>query len=641
MGELGVDVGGTFTDLAWWDGRRLQVGKTSSTSDQSDGVVIGSTRLLGDTQVAQLVHGTTVATNALLERDGVDVALVTSPGFEDIIEIGRQHRPSLYDTESERTQPLVDRDHRIGWTDGAAARVEALGAGAVAIALIGAYQDHGLEESIEASLTGVDVPIVSSHRVTPEFREFERTSTTVVNAFLEPKVASYLAHLDDRVVPDLAARLMVMRSSGGLIAPRSAARLSASILLSGPAGGVVAAAALGRALGRRRVISFDMGGTSTDVCRIEDGRPEVGYEREVDGLVVRMPSVAVHTVGAGGGSVGWADPGGALRVGPQSAGAHPGPASYGRGGVQPAVTDAHVQLGRLQGSLAGGVHLDFGAAHAALARLGENFGLDPSQTALGMLEVVESTMERAVRAVSVEEGADPGDAALVAFGGAGGLHATALARRLEMAAVVIPPFSGVFSAVGLLLAPPRSDVAATLLTDAFDRVKDTVGALVEAASHDLETSVGVSATQVDVVADMRYVGQAHETSVPYRHGDTWDSLCQRFHEVHHERNGFSRNLDRVEVVTVRAAAVGRPALTWDDLPSHRPEGPDRLEPREVVVGTGDAAERVTVPAWRRAGLRPGDEVVGPCVVLDGEATAWLDAGDRGVLGESGAMEVEW
>ena len=641
MGELGVDVGGTFTDLAWWDGRRLHVGKTSSTPDQSDGVVSGSKQLLGGSSVTQLVHGTTVATNALLERDGVDVALVTSPGFEDVIEIGRQHRPSLYDTASERAHPLVDRDHRIGWTEGAADRLAALDPGAVAIALIGAFQDHGLEDSIEASLSGLNIPIVSSHQVTPEFREFERTSTTVVNAFLEPKVASYLAHLDDRVVPDLAARLMVMRSSGGLIAPRSAARLSASILLSGPAGGVVAAAALGRALGRRRVISFDMGGTSTDVCRIENGRPEVGYEREIDGLVVRMPSVAVHTVGAGGGSIGWADPGGALRVGPQSAGAHPGPASYGRGGVLPVVTDAHVQLGRLRGSLAGGVLLDVDAAHAALARLGEVFGLDPSQTALGMLEVVESTMERAVRAVSVEEGADPADAALVAFGGAGGLHATALARRLEMAAVVIPPFSGVFSAVGLLLAPPRSDVAATLLTDAFDRVKDIVGELIHAASRDLETSAGIPATEIDVVIDMRYSGQAHETSVPYRHGDTWDVLCRRFHDVHHERNGFSRSLDPVEVVTVRAAAVGSPALTWDDLPPHRPEGPDRLDSRVVTVGIGEAAQPMTVPVWRRSGLRPGDEVVGPCVVLDGEATAWLDSGDRGVLHESGALEVEW
>ncbi len=644
---LGVDVGGTFTDLAWWDGETLHAAKTSSTPDQSEGVESGARGLLGDRAVPLLVHGTTVATNALLERDGADTVLVTNHGFEDLIEIGRQARPSLYDPFADRPAPLVDREARFGWSSGAEDRLvawlRARRPEAVAVSFLYGFRDTDAEEAVVSLVRSAfpDLPVSPSHRVVPEFREYERTSTTVVNAYLRPKVEAYLHRLADRVVPQPAERLLVMRSSGGLMPPADAAELAAAILLSGPAGGVVAAAALGETMGYHRIVSFDMGGTSTDVCRVEQGRPEVVYERAIEGQVARLPSVAVHTVGAGGGSIGWADPGRALRVGPRSAGAFPGPACYGRGGTEPAVTDANLVLGRIDpaGRLAGSLPLDLQAAGAALRALGRELGLDPVATALGMIEVVEAHMERAIRAVSVEEGADPRSAVLVAFGGAGGLHASALARRLEMAGVVVPPYAGVFSAVGLLLSPPRHDTARSVLLAAADadRLDPAVTEVADDVASRLRAQTGSEPERVETAVDVRYLGQSHETTVPYRPGEGWDRLAVRFHRAHAARNGFARPDDPIEAVTVRAAAVGRPALSWGDLPEHRPVGEARLATRQVVTAEGpmDAA------VWWRPGMRPGTEVVGPCVVEEGEATIYLGPGERGLLHPSGALEVTW
>jgi N-methylhydantoinase A len=354
-----------------------------------------------------------------------------------------------------------------------------------------------------------------------------------------------------------------------------------------------------------------------------------------------MPSVAVHTVGAGGGSIGWLDPGGALRVGPQSAGAHPGPACYRRGGTHPTVTDAHVVLGRIDpdGRLAGSVGLDAGAATAVLAALGGAAGLEAVEAALGMVEVVEARMERAIRAVSVEEGADPRSAALVAFGGAGGLHATALARRLEMAGVVVPPWAGVFSAIGLLLAPPRQDRARSVLVGegGAERLDHVLAAVAEEAEAALRTDTGSAPERVETTVDVRYRGQSHETAVAYRPGDGWRRLAEGFHRAHAERNGFARPDDPIEAVTVRAAAVGRAALGWRDLPEHRPHGDKRRGLRMVRTPGGP----VEAAVWRRAGMTAGDEVTGPAVVEETESTIWLAPGERAVLHPSGALEVEW
>ena len=655
---LAVDVGGTFTDLAAWDGSVLRSGKTSSTVDQSEGVVSGAEEVLGGTSVDRLLHGTTVATNTLLERTGARTVLVTTAGFVDVVEIGRQDRPSLYDSMADRPSPLATRELRLG-VEG---RIDATGAElqplegldrlaekvkrsrpeAIAISLLYAYAAPAQEQRVAASLADVleGVPISISSEVAPEFREFERTSTTLLNAYLEPGTGRYLRNLRERVArAGIANQVLVMRSSGGLMEVSAAAQLPAALLLSGPAGGVVASAELGKALGLDRLVSFDMGGTSTDVCRIEGGRPEVSYERGVDGYPCRMPAVAVHTVGAGGGSRAWTDPGGALRVGPQSAGAHPGPACYGRGGTEPTVTDANLVVGRLspESMLAGSMPLDAGAARRVLARLAGRLGLDENATALGVIDVVEAHMERAVRTVSVEEGADPRSAVLVAFGGAGGMHATALARRLEMAGVVIPPLAGVFSAVGLLLSPPRSDTVQGVLMTEGDGIDGVVIDVMELARRRMMAETGRPPVRIRSLVDVRYRGQSHETPVGYQPGEGWKVLAHRFHQTHQDRNGFARPGDPIEIVAARAEATGDPALRWSELPEIVPSGAARYGTRTVLTRTGPEEASV----WRRSGLATGAEVVGPAVILEAEATSFLGRGERATVHPSGALEVEW
>ncbi|NOY57270.1 MAG: hydantoinase/oxoprolinase family protein [Actinobacteria bacterium] len=631
---LGVDVGGTFTDFAAWDGTRLVAGKTSTTADQSDGVIDGSRRIIhGPADI--LLHGTTIATNALLERKGARTALVTSAGFTDVIEIGRQDRPSLYDAFKDRPEPLVPRSLRLpdGGDLAALADVEA-----IAVALLWSFRHPGEEEQILEKIRSIapDVPVSLSSRVAPEFREFERTSTTVLNAYLSPVVGRYLQHLETKArqagLPD---DILVMRSSGGLMDLAAAIELPAAVLLSGPAGGVVASAELGKALGHDTLISFDMGGTSTDVCRVEHGRPESAYRRSIEGYPCLLPSVAVHTVGAGGGSVAWVDSGGALRVGPRSAGAVPGPASYGRGGTEATVSDADLMIGRLAKHLAGGMALRHDLAEGAVQRTARLLDLSSEATALGIVEVVEAHMERAVRAVSVEEGADPRSSVLVAFGGAGGMHATALARRLDMAGVVVPPHAGVFSALGLLLSPPRVDLSLSLGPEAV--VDEAVGHLRADAAHHLVSETGAFLVEVRTSVDVRYRGQSHETTVPYRPGEGTEVLEARFHDAHRARNGFARVGDPVEVVTVRAAALGTPALRWSDLDDAVPEGEAARGTREVLTSDG----AVDADVWWRPGLAPGTTVEGPAVIEEPDATVFLGIGERATVHPCGALEVEW
>ena len=637
---VGVDVGGTFTDLAGWNGKELRTVKVTTTLDQSEGVIEGSSRLGAES--AELLHGTTVATNALLERKGAVTALVTDRGFADVIEIGRQDRPALYDPFADRPEPLVPRSRRMAAPEqGDAAAVDALldrlateGTEAVAVSLLHSYRDPSHERELGRALTEGGFPALSlSSDVAPEFREYERTSTTALNAYLLPVVSEYLR----RLTASFSGETAVMRSSGGLISAGEAARLPASILLSGPAGGVMATSALGEAMGYPALIAFDMGGTSSDVCRVDAGRPAVAYERSVAGFPCRFPAVAVHTVGAGGGSVGWVDPGGALRVGPHSAGAHPGPACYGRGGEQPTITDANLVLGRLAagGMLAGDVRLDADLAAAVLARLGGELGMDAIEVALGMVTVVEAEMERAVRAVTVAEGADPRGAALSAYGGAGGLHGSALARRLEMGKMLVPPHAGVFSALGLLLSPPRGDTARSVLLaqtdgDRLDRAVDEVARVVRRPGRAVRTLV-----------DARYVGQSHETTVEWSVGDGWPSLIDSFHSEHRVRNGFARPGDPVEVVTVRAEATGTPAVRWEDLPRWSPDGDPRRGERAVITETDGAPTTVDATVWWRPALPTNAEVTGPAVIEGTESTTWVGPGERAKVHPSGALEVEW
>jgi N-methylhydantoinase A len=632
--SLGVDVGGTFTDVVLWDGVDLATGKVPSTpADQSEGVIAGAHTVTDGAE--RFLHGTTVATNALLERTGARTALVTSPGYEDVLEIGRQDRPSLYDPAARRPQPLVPRHLRLSDLSGALE-----GAESVAVSLQYSFRDPTVEQALRAAILErhPDLPVSISSEIAPEFREYERASTTVLNAYVVPIMGRYLSRLGAAGSEAGLADVLVMRSSGGLISAARAAAHPAAALLSGPAGGVMAATELGRALGRDHVISFDMGGTSTDVCRIDDGRPEISNERGVAGYPCRLPSVAIHTVGAGGGSLGWVDAGGALRVGPRSAGARPGPASYGHGGTEPAVTDANLALGRINPAARFGTDLLLQPhpATAALGRLGEGLGLGPIEVAAGMVEVVEEVMAGALRRVSIEQGADPRRSTLVAFGGAGGLHGSALARRLDMAGMIVPLHAGVFSALGLLLSPPRQDWARTVLASEAASVDGALKVLEQIARRRLIED-GVERIAVRSSVDVRYRGQSHEITVDYEPGDGWEVLAGRFHSSHARRNGFARTEDPIEAVTVRVAGTGSPALRWDELPSLHPESEPVRGTRPLVIDGRQSEAAV----WWRPGLGPGDEVLGPAVIEEPEATTYLGLGERATVHDSGALVVEW
>jgi N-methylhydantoinase A len=632
----GIDVGGTFTDLVAWDGESLVVGKVPSTPDDQSRGVIAAVDQLGEAPGA-VVHGTTVATNALLERRGASTALVTTEGFEDVLAIGRQDRPSLYDSMADRPEPLAVRRVGVPRHERATSIPDLDAPESIAVSLLYGYRAAAAEQELAATLAATypNVPISLSSDVVAEFREYERTSTTVLNAYLRPEMSRYLQRLAAELSRvGVGDEVGVMRSSGGLMSLRDAADLPAAALLSGPAGGVVAAARLSVEMGYARAISFDMGGTSTDVSRIEVGEPQLTFERPIAGYPCRMPSVDIHTVGAGGGSIGWRDSGGSLRAGPQSSGAVPGPAAYGRGGAAATVTDANVLLGRI-GALGESLVLDRSAAAAAMEALGGQLRLSVEQAAAGMVTVVEETMAGAIRRVSVEEGVDPRGAVLIAFGGAGGLHAAALAKRLNMQAAVVPRFAGVFSALGLLLSPPRIDGAQSVTSS--EEVFVVAEQVAAAASSRLQAATG-DAGEITRRADVRYLGQSHELAIPFVPGETMDVIARRFHEAHRERNGFARPEDPIEVVTVRAVATGRPVLQWEAVPPPRMSATGDPASRPITCSDGTVR---TGTVYHRANLAAGSVVAGPALIVDDSATTYLDPGDSARVAANGALVIEW
>jgi N-methylhydantoinase A/oxoprolinase/acetone carboxylase beta subunit len=609
---VGADTGGTFTDVVAADGRSVKV--LSTPDDPGRAVATGLAALAAlaaaaDGRPALLAHGTTVATNALLERRGAEVALVTNEGLADVIEIARQDRPALYDQLASRPAPLVPRHRRYEVpgrlaADGselapvdvtALASADLGGAGAVAVCLLHADLDAVHERAVASVLRGRGLDVTCSHEVSPEMREYERTVTTVINATLRPRCRAYL-----RGLADLADEVLVMTSAGGLMPAPDAAELPAAILLSGPAGGVRAGAAVAIANGFPDAITFDMGGTSTDVCLIVDGAPAPAAERAVGGFTVRFPSLDVHTIGAGGGSIARIDPGGALVVGPQSAGAVPGPASYGRGGTEPTVTDANLVAGRIPpGAAFGPLSLDIAAAAAALDAAGV--------TAEGVLDVVNANMERALRAVSVERGVDPAGLALVAFGGAGPLHACALADALGMPVVVVPARAGVLSAAGILTAPPRRDLVRSWRTpDDHTGLDQALSAL--AGEARALAGPGAGRVTVETAVDCRYRGQSHELTVPD---------VAAFHDAHERHNGYARRDHPVEVVALRAVVTGVPPVEFDDLPAPR------------WVGAGDAGPE--------RGGRGGEPRIGPAVIAEADCTIWVADGWHADAGAAGAI----
>lgn len=618
---IGVDVGGTFTDIVDYSPDGLSGRKVPTTAAQAEGVVAA---VEGEAEDVFL-HGTTAATNALLEERGARVSLVTDEGYEDLIEIGRQERPSLYDSSVDRPIPLVGREMRFG-IDGDGQWVEALGRSVpevVAVGLIESYADPSRERELaERIKEAVDAPVLLSSEVSPEFREFERLATTVLSAYLTPSVADYLHALDERI--PMASRL-IMTSAGGLIPFAAGAGSAGRLVLSGPAGGAVAAAALGRYHGHETILSFDMGGTSTDVCRISDGSLAVGSGHTVGGRINRVPAVPIRTIGAGGGSVGWVDAGSSLRVGPRSAGSVPGPAAYGQGGTEATVTDANIVAGHIPAwlDLGGAVELDRTLAESAVGRIARELGLETMKAAEGILEVVDSHMEHALRSVSVEEGADPREAVLVAFGGAGGLHASKLARRLGMRRVLIPPLSGVFSALGLLLSSPRSDTARTVMMEEGDvRLGVQMREIGNEASRRFCEVFGVDASMSQVTADVRYVGQSHELEIEA--AESWSETRRRFEEAHEAMFGFKRLSEPMEVVNIRAVASGEPPITWADLPRL---GSD-LHPEERDG------------VWFRPSLPSGFTAEGPLLVVETNSAVLVGSDQSLTVLSDGTLEIE-
>ncbi|MFL6030834.1 MAG: hydantoinase/oxoprolinase family protein [Gaiellaceae bacterium] len=542
MAILGVDVGGTFTDAVFLNNGSVSTGKVLTAPRQEESV-LAAARAAGAEHVERFAHGTTVATNALLERKGARTAFVTNAGFEDLLHLRRQTRAELYRPCADWPEPLVplERCHGVRGRMSPEAELTPLDldslpdvdADAVAVCLLHAYR-HSQHERAVADELRKRLPharVVASHEVAPEFREYERASTTAADAYLGPVVARYLEALTGASAEAGLPEPLVMRSSGGVATPAEAAAHPATILVSGPAAGVVGAARMAALAGIDGAIAFDMGGTSTDVCVIAGGRAARASERAIGGLPIRVPTVDIHTVGAGGGSLVWRDAGGALRVGPQSAGASPGPACYGRGGTQPTVTDANALLGRLPAELAGGVELDLAAAERALA------GIDPA----AVVDVVNAEMLRALRVVSVERGHDPATFALVAFGGAGPLHACELADELGMRTVLVPEVAGVLSALGLVAAEERRDTVRSYLVPLAE-----AGELPRAGE-----------------ADLRYAGQSFELTVPLQ-----QDLGAAFHRAHEEQYGFAHRDREIELVAVRTADVrAAPSL---ELPQSTP-----------------------------------------------------------------------
>lgn len=668
--RLGVDIGGTFTDATLVDETtgEVQIAKVSSTPhDPSIGFMEATGRILREAGIAgaglrYVAHATTVATNAIIEGNVARTGFVTTDGFRDLLEIQRQVRSELYDVHFEKARPLVPRHRCFGVRerlepDGSIARpldeehvheiaaaLRAEGVEAVAVCLLHAYINPEHEQRVGEILAEElpDVLISLSSSVAPEFREYLRASTTVINACIQPVVARYLERIEERLdETGVEAELLVMQSAGGVYTAEAAKRRPVYMVESGPAAGVIAAAELGRSLGRLDVISFDMGGTTAKVGLVQDGVPTVTKDYQVgnaaqagiggfqlSGYPVRTPVIDLVEIGAGGGSIAWVDSGDKLRVGPRSAGAVPGPVCYGQGGTEPTITDADLVLGRLNPHyfLGGEIELDVEAARASIAaRCAEPLGLDVVDAARGIVEIANAAMGNALHLVSVERGHDPREFVLVAFGGAGPVHANALARDAELEAVLVPRSPGIFSATGLLVTDLRHDYTAALLRPlaelTAEQLENVFAPLEQAGRGDLERE-GTAPAEIEFVRhlDLRYIGQSFELTVVS--GDPADS-AGRFHVEHDRAYGFSAPDEPIELVSVRVTAVGRiakPALRLL-LEGATPE-PKARRP----VYFSESGGYVDTAVYDRYGLPAGATLAGPTIVEEYDSTLVVHPG---------------
>jgi N-methylhydantoinase A len=640
MTKVGVDVGGTFTDLVFLANGKIWTHKVLSTPlDPARAVLEGLAHEALTEGTYQIVHGSTVATNALLEGKGASVALITTAGFEDLLEIGRQDRPRLYDFMVDRPPLLVPRALRFGireridcrgrmleplGDDGLIsilAHLASAGVESIAICLLHSYANPSHEARILKHALPLGLPVSASHRILPEYREYERCVATVLNAYVSPLMDRYLGRLENAIGK---GRLRIMQSNGGSISGAVARQEAVRTVLSGPAGGVVGASAVAREAGSDKVITFDMGGTSTDVALI-DGDLKVTTEAEVGGLPLRIPLLDIHTVGSGGGSLVWIDAGGALRVGPQSAGADPGPVCYGRG-EQITVTDAHLILGRLDPDhfLGGKMRLDYERAGTVMTAFARQLGMDPLRLAEGVVTVANVTMEKAIRVISVERGHDPREFCLVSFGGAGGLHACALAQSLSIPRVLIPPHAGLLSAYGMLVADVVKDYAKTLLrstaSTSFEELQAVVGLLKEQGVRDMkDEGLDEESVATEAALDMRYIGQSYELRVPCE-----QDFLSRFHDLHRKSYGYANPARETEIVTVRLRVKG-----GVEKPPLAPVEEGSADPGAACVGErrvflDDAW--VTAPIFSRDALRAGNRFAGPALVVEMSATAFIAPG---------------
>ncbi|MGC5075577.1 hydantoinase/oxoprolinase family protein [Agrococcus sp. DT81.2] len=675
--RIGVDVGGTFTDITALDDYGVfHIGKIPSTpSDQSVALAEGVRGVLDRvgaraSTVEYLGHGTTVATNTLLELSGSSTALVVTRGFRDVLEIARQKRPSLYDLFAQKPRVLVPRrlvfevDERLAG-DGTEIRgvraddlerllleLSAVDVDAVAICFLHSYRDEEHERVVAEAIQQrfPDRYVTRSSEVAPEFREYERLSTTVINAFVGPRMHGYVSRLEQRSREiGVTVSPKIIQSNGGVVSPDSIVRRPVTTLLSGPSAGVLGAAWVAAQSGHRDLVTFDMGGTSTDVCLVRDGRALVASERSIDGYVVRTPSANVHTVGAGGGSIARVDGAGALQVGPRSAGAKPGPAAYGFGGTRATVTDANVLLGRQNPEqvIGDGLRLDLSAAERVMDEISAGLGAEVHDAALGVVRVANSHMARAVRQVSVDNGDDPRDLALVAYGGAGPLHAIEVAREVGMRTVLVPPHPGTLCALGLLVSEVRTELLRSSLIDLDGDaapLRAVIGELSEAAEAWFDRErIPTGERSTRFVLDMRYQRQNFELQVDVGDGDIRDSdldeIVQRFHETHRRSYGFAHPGSTVRIVNVTVVAAQPVEPPVAPLLAERGAG-DRdsvIAHREVRF---EEVGAVSATIHDRELLRAGDVIVGPAVIEQQDSTTVLPPATRAVVDPFGTLIVE-
>lgn len=646
--SIGVDTGGTFTDIVMRINGDLFTHKVLSTpQNPAYAVIQGVSEILQmhntDAEQLEIVHGSTVATNALLERRGARIALVTTKGFEDILEIGRQARPSLYDFFVERPAPLVPADRRFGISERIlhtgeiqteiepadlevlASELAVLELDAIAICFLFAYVNPQNEQIVAKHLAQLGVPISCSHEVLPEYREYARFSTTVANAYIRPTLERHLSTLTDSEQFPKSFRLML--SNGGCVSAKNFESAGIRTVLSGPAGGVLGAYQIAKTAGYDQIITFDMGGTSTDVSLCNNGI-SLTTESTISGLPIKVPLIDIHTVGAGGGSIATVDTGGALRVGPESAGADPGPICYGNNGEDITVTDANLFLGRIAATqfLGGAMALDFNRPRAHIEKFAAQLGISPLQAADGILKVANAAMERAIKVISVERGFDTRDFTLVSFGGAGGLHAAFMAENLGIETILIPPNGGLLSAYGMLFADVVKDYSQTVLLRfeagseiLVDTLNTGFNELLTRAENEMKPE-GFMPNQlkIDRSLDMRYEGQSYELNIPYFTETGAQALVQRLHAAHDQRFGYARTDAPVEVVNLRLTATGatdKPPIQPLPLVDADPSEAFTVQNRVVFEG-----EILTTDFYRREALQPGNQIAGPAVITEFSAT---------------------